>query len=55
MAVGRFEADTVIPEKLVDQESNICYPVVMVARDSCIVAAVAVEEELRTYKQDGRK
>jgi hypothetical protein len=55
MAVGHSAADIVIPEKLVDRESNICYPVVMVARDNYIVAAVAVEEERRTCKQDGRK
>jgi len=55
MAVGRFEVDTVILEMLMDQESNTCYPVVMVARDSYIETAVAVEEEYHMYKRDGRK
>ena len=55
MVVDRSAADTVIPEMLMDRESNTYYPVVMVARDSCIVVAVAVGEERRTCKRDGRK
>jgi len=54
MAVGRSVEDTVIPETPMDRKNNICYPAVMVARHSCIVL-VAVREEHRTCKQDGRK